>query len=124
MADTKRQYYRQSIGSWGEKQGEMYLQRQGLEIIEKNYHTRMGELDIIARDGEEIVFVEVKTRTNLESGFPEEAVTDEKLEHLIEAAESYLEKHALDKAWRMDVLAIIGRPGSKTVQIEWFKDVG
>jgi putative endonuclease len=124
MTDIKRQYYRQSIGSWGEKQGEMYLQRQGLETIEKNYQTRMGELDIIARDGEEIVFVEVKTRTNLESGFPEEGVTDEKLEHLIEAAESYLDKHNPNQPWRMDVLAIIGRPGSKTVQFEWFKDVG
>lgn len=124
MTDTKRQNYRQNIGTWGEKQGEMYLQRQGLEIIEKNYHTRMGELDIIAKDGEEFVFIEVKTRTNLESGFPEEAVTDEKMEHLIEAAESYLDKHNFEQSWRMDVLAIIGRPGSKTVQVEWFKDVG
>ena len=124
MTDKKLKNYRQSIGSWGEQQGELFLQRQGLEIIEKNYHTRMGELDIIARDGEELVFIEVKTRTNLQTGYPEEAVTDEKMEHLIEAAESYLDKHDPDKAWRMDVLAIIGRPGSKTVQFEWFKDVG
>jgi putative endonuclease len=102
----------------------MYLQRQGLEIIEKNYHTRMGELDIIAKEGEEFVFIEVKTRTNLESGFPEEAVTDEKMEHLIEAVESYLDKHNFAHSWRMDVLAIIGCPGSKSVQFEWFKDVG
>jgi putative endonuclease len=116
--------YKKQIGAWGELQAEIYLKAQGLEIIEKNFRTRSGEVDIVAREGTELVFVEVKTRMNSENGYPEEAVTEEKLEHLTEAAETFLDKHPKESSWRVDVIAIIGTPGSKSIQFEWYKNVG
>jgi putative endonuclease len=115
--------YRKRIGFWGENEAEKYLVGQGLEIIERNFHTREGEIDIIAKDENDVVFIEVKTRTNLNFGFPEEAVTEEKLDHLISAAESYLQKHQEITSWRMDVLSILGKPGSIEPEFEWFKNV-
>jgi putative endonuclease len=122
--NSKPDTYKKLLGAWGEQQAEVYLINHGLIIIDKNFRTRAGEVDIIAREEDELIFVEVKTRTNSEFGFPEEAVTETKLEHLIEAAEAYLEKQAVLPPWRVDVLAVIGTPNSKTVQIEWFKNVG
>jgi putative endonuclease len=102
---------------------ESYFVNLGLEVVEKNFRTREGEIDLIVRDGQEIVFVEVKTRTSSSFGYPEEAVTEEKMAHLTAAAEKYLEKHPEIDSWRMDVLAIIGRPGKGSPQFEWYKNV-
>jgi putative endonuclease len=123
MAEKQKQLYRKQLGSWGEKEAEAYFANQGLAILGRNFRTRDGEIDLIVKDSEEIVFVEVKTRTSNEFGFPEEAVTEEKIEHLIEAAERYLEDHTEIHSWRIDVLAIIGDLGTKNLQFEWFKNV-
>lgn len=123
MTEKPKQLYRKQIGSWGEGEAEKYLCENGCKIIAKNFRTREGEIDLIVSEGEEIVFVEVKTRTNLNFGYPEEAVTDEKLGHLIAAAESYLQDHQEINAWRMDVVAILGKPGKNPLSFEWFKNV-
>jgi putative endonuclease len=111
------------FGAWGEQEAERFLVGKGLEIIAKNFRIREGEIDLIARDGEETVFIEVKTRKNSNFGYPEEAVTEEKLEHLISAAESYLTVHPEIKSWRIDVLALISSPGKEPTDIEWYKNV-
>lgn len=123
MNKSSNHLQKRIIGDWGEAEAEKYFVNLGLEFVQKNFHTRGGEIDLILRDGEEIVFVEVKTRTSAALGYPEEAVTEEKMDHMIEAAEKYMEDHPEVREWRMDVLAIIGKPGRGTPQFEWYKDV-
>jgi len=122
MAQKDR--YRQVIGAWGEDQAAEYLVKNGLKILQRNYRSREGEIDLIASDGDTLVFVEVKTRTNDAYGFPEEAVTEEKMEHIYNVAEEYLADHLEIEAWRIDVIAIQGKPDAAEPQFEWFKDAG
>lgn len=112
MAKSGRQ--RLAIGRWGEDVAARYLAQQGYRIVERNYRTPAGELDIIAQDGEALVFVEVKTRRTSTFGPPQAAVTPAKAAHIIAAAQHYL----LDTAyaagdWRIDVVAVYGHPRTK-----------
>ncbi len=102
---------RQALGHWGEKVAARYLAGQGYTILSRNYRTPAGELDIIAREGESIVFVEVKTRRTTSFGLPQEAVTPAKAAHIIAAAQHYLQdtEHA-GGDWRIDVVAVSGSP--------------
>ena len=124
MAQREKDRYRQIIGAWGEDLAAAYLIKNGLTILQRNFRTRQGEVDLIATDKSTLVFVEVKTRTNEDYGFPEESVTDEKLDHLQNAAEEYLAEHLEVKDWRVDVIAIQGKPNESEPQIEWFQDAG
>ena len=84
-----------------------FLKKKGLKIIDENYRTRWGELDIIARDGQTLVFVEVKTRTQKIFGSPLQAVTPDKQRRLIRMAKTYLvEKNLNDTPARFDVIGI------------------
>lgn len=124
MVQKAKDRYRQVIGAWGEDQAAEYLAKNGLKILQRNYRSLEGEIDLIASDGDTLVFVEVKTRTNDTYGFPEEAVTEEKMEHIYGAAEEYLAEHLDIEAWRIDVIAIQGKPDEADPQFEWFKDAG
>lgn len=124
MAQKVKLNYKQYMGAWGEDQAAEYLTKQGLTVLARNYRTRAGEIDLIASDGDELVFVEVKARSNLEFGYPEEAVTPGKLSHIQNAAEEYLAEHFEVAQWRIDVVAIQGKPENQDPQIEWFKEVG
>ncbi len=95
-----------------------------MKILQRNYRTHQGEVDLIAVDNNVLVFVEVKTRTNDTFGYPEEAVSEEKMDHLYGAAEEYIAEHLEIEKWRIDVIAIQGKPGSEEPQIEWFKEAG
>lgn len=98
---------KQELGCWGEEQATQYLQQNGYEIIARNVRTPYGEIDVVARKDERMVFVEVKTRSTASFGFPEEAVTEEKIIHMIESAQSYLQEHAdLNVVWQIDVIAV------------------
>lgn len=123
MAKIEKNNQRQIFGAWGESPAAAFLEKNGLKILARNYRTAKGELDLIARDGENLVFVEVKTRKNLDFGYPEEAVTPIKIEHLIEAAEAYMLEHLEEQSWRLDVIAIEGKQGQDNPEIEWFQDV-
>ncbi len=98
----------QSFGQIGETAAGEYLKNRGYKILARNFRTRWGEIDIVAKDGECLVFAEVKTRANERYGAPEEAVTRTKQQHLVKAAQIYLsqtkQSHAL---WRIDVLALL-----------------
>ncbi len=123
MAKIEKSKYRQILGAWGESRAADFLQQQGLTLLGKNFRTAAGEIDLIAQDGDELVFVEVKTRSSADFGYPEEAVTETKIEHLLEVSESYLLEHLEVQSWRLDVVAIQGKPGEDAPEIEWFKDV-
>ena len=103
--------HNQRVGKWGEQIAEEFLIRQGCEIVERNARTPFGEIDIVARKGEIIQFVEVKTRTSNKMGLPEESITARKRQHMLAAAEHYTAEHEIDH-WQIDVIAVEGRPGS------------
>ena len=99
---------KREFGSQGEEIAARYLQEQGYKILQRNYHTQYGEVDIVCSSGQTIVFVEVKTRANTSFGFPEEAVTKTKQEHIRKTALAYLQyaPHHY-KEIRFDVIGIL-----------------
>ena len=95
------------LGEKGEKLAEVYLKKLGYKIITTNWRERKFEIDIIAFDAEEIVFIEVKTRSTAFFGNPEEAVTLKKQQHLINGADFYIQQKEIDLECRFDVVAIV-----------------
>ncbi len=114
---------RQETGRYGETLAERYLIDAGYEIVAKNWRCAAGELDLIARQGETLVFVEVRTRRGAQSGSPEESITPAKQAKLTELAYTFLAENALeDDAWRIDVIAIVLNWQNKVQRlnhIEW-----
>ncbi|MFH1084405.1 MAG: YraN family protein [Chloroflexota bacterium] len=99
--------YRQRIGRRGEDLACQALEHRGYAIIARNWRCGAGEVDIVARDGDCWVFVEVKTRRSRTLGVPELALTSPKLARLRMAALQYLGEHGLDQVdWRIDLTAI------------------
>lgn len=97
----------QEIGKLGEDLAVKYLKNKKYIILERNYRCRQGEMDIIAKDNEKIVFIEVKTRTTIEFGKPAEAVNYIKREHLQNIARYYLYIRKMTKMpVRFDVIEI------------------
>ena len=95
------------IGKLGENLAKEYLQSKGFTILTTNYRFEKAEIDIIAKTSQEIVFVEVKTRTTDKIEFPEHSVTPAKQNHLFRAADAYLYQNKLENIpARFDVLAI------------------
>jgi putative endonuclease len=107
-----------NLGRQGEDLAVKYLERKGYQILERNYTTSFGEIDIVAawtppQETKRLVFIEVKLRRNRRYGYPEESVTPKKLQHLILASQDYLQKHLKeDIDWQIDVLSI--EMGTKT----------
>lgn len=98
---------RKELGARGEAVACLYLERQGIEIIERNWRCKAGEADIIAREDDEIVFIEVKTRASLAAGLPEDAITRQKRRKYEGIAIYYLAKaDAPSSRVRFDVIAI------------------
>lgn len=98
---------RQQLGRAGEERAADFLRRAGYRILAANYRTRRGELDLVAEEGGELVFVEVKTRTSLAFGSPAEAVDRRKQQQIGRAAQEYLLREgAGERAVRFDVVAI------------------
>lgn len=103
---------RVSLGRQGEAVAAEYLTRQGWEVVARNWRTRAGELDIIARDGDWLVFVEVRARragrkgATPTAGIPEESVTPRKQLQLITLADAYLFELPFNGPVRIDVIAL------------------
>lgn len=98
---------RRDTGILGEKMARDFLQKKGYQVIESNYRCPYGEVDIIARDGDHLVFVEVRTKTSREFGHPEESITRTKQERLRQVALHYLQSHDdSPPSWRIDVVGI------------------
>ena len=95
------------LGKKGEEIATQYWSEKGYEILERNWRNRHKEIDIIAKDGNELVIVEVKTRQNDEHGDPDLAVTRPKQTRLIYAANAYIFQHKLDINTRFDIISIV-----------------
>lgn len=100
-------------GRYGEDIAVQALRAHGYQIIDQNWRCWIGEVDVVAREGEEWVFVEVKTRQGTAYGTPEEAVTGSKQSKLLRLGAAYLAEHNCgDAPWRVDVVAIdLGQTG-------------
>jgi len=113
---------RQQLGNKGEQLAAQYLQEHGFSIVETNYRfSRNAEIDIVAVDQGELVFVEVKTRHGGFAGFPEDAVTPDKFEKIKLAAQNYLLEHPqTGDNFRFDVIAVWFSSGNNP-QIKHYK---
>lgn len=104
---TKPKAARQGLGRTGERLAAEELTRRGYRIVERNYRCIYGEIDLVAEDGEDLVFVEVKTRRGSAYGLPEEAINGRKRQKLVQVATCYLDVHACaDRPWRIDAVAV------------------
>lgn len=108
------------LGKSGEAVAAKYLVEKGYTIITINWIYRKYEIDIIARNEEYIIFAEVKTRSSAHWGYPEDAVSEKKIRHIVEAADFYLKENDIDLPARFDVMSII-RNG-KSFDIEHIED--
>lgn len=112
---------RLALGRWGEQEAARYLLRLGMKILEANFRTPVGEVDLIARHGKSLIFAEVKTRRSNAFGTPQEAVGTVKQRQIIRAAQWYLgngKGRGLQP--RFDVLAV--RPGPSGAIVEHIPD--
>ena len=109
---------KRSLGSEKEKQALEYLLEQKVEILSQNFYFHGGEIDLIAKDGEYVCFIEVKYRKSNRFGVPEEAVTPSKQKKIIQGARVYLYKnrYPTDTPCRFDVISVFGQ------DITWIKD--
>jgi putative endonuclease len=98
---------RKETGALGEKLAQDFLKKKGYRILQTNYRCPRGEVDIVALHQNCLVFVEVRSKTNLNFGTPEESITYNKMKHLERAAYYYQQSHDhLPSSWRIDVIAI------------------
>ena len=110
------------IGDAGEDAAAEYVKRRGMRILERNYHSRHGEIDLIAQDGKTTVFLEVKTRQGQRFGPPEEAITPAKMRAMIYTATCYAkQKGLLEQPMRFDVAAVRMNQGECT--IDYYENV-
>ena len=115
---------KQISGAKGEDLAVSFLKRKGYKIIERNYHMRGGEIDIIALDNDTLVFIEVKARSTEEFGSPLEAITYHKLKTLTRTAQFYKTKHPkLPDALRIDAVAISFDKNYEVNSIELVKNI-
>lgn len=102
----------QQVGKWGEDTAAEYLSERGYEIVARNARTPYGEIDLVTRQGDMTVFVEVKTLRSSRYFFPEQNVTARKQAHMLACAEHYAAENDIDH-WQIDVVAVEGKMGGE-----------
>ncbi len=112
---------RKQLGNQGEHEAALFLERLGYKILHRQLRGRFGELDLVARDGDVIVFVEVKTRASTAVGHPTESITLSKQKKITQSALAFLKKQRwLHQRARFDVVAIIWPKGPDAPQIQHY----
>ena len=106
MPHSSQDVYKKLLGKKGEKQAEKHLKKLGYTLLYRNYKTPFGEADLVVKKGEEIVFVEVKTRTDDSYGAPAESVTRAKIAHYKKIAAYYISGLKEEVAVRFDVVEV------------------
>lgn len=99
------------LGKWGEDCAAEYLRRKGYVVIERDWHSGHRDIDMIAIDGDTVVFVEVKTRSNTLFTDPIEAVGFQKIRNLRQAANHYVKYRQIDQLIRFDIICVVGTIG-------------
>jgi putative endonuclease len=104
---AKAPTHQRKIGNLGEDIAAAFLESKGYQILDRNYHSRYGELDLVAKKKKNLVFVEVKTRTSEAFGLPEASVTPDKFEKIYNTGLIWLQEHPEEPDdWRVDLIAI------------------
>ena len=104
--------HRQRLGKWGEEAVAAYLAGRGYPILARNARTPYGEIDIVTKEGDITIFVEVKTLSSSRNFFPEQNVTARKRGHMLACAEHYAAENSIDH-WQIDVIAVEGKMGAQ-----------
>ena len=113
-----------SLGKKGEDIAESYLKERGFEILQRNFHSRFGEIDLVAIDENTLVFIEVKTRLSDKFGLPEEAVTPAKLKTIDKVSDYYRSIHRdLPESSRIDVVAVVFETEGSLRRIDLIRNV-
>lgn len=107
------------IGAHGERLAERFLEQHGVTILARNVHSRYGEIDLIAQEGETLLFIEVKFRQSNHFGSALDSVTPQKQTRFLKTVEAYLQENPSDAPLRIDVIGITNRYRPK---IEWIKN--
>lgn len=110
------------LGQWGEMVAEDYLERKGYRIVERDWKSGHRDIDIIAQDGDELVFVEVKTRQTADFGNPWEAVDHRKIRNIKAAINHYINFRHLNMRVRFDIVSIVATDRNNP-QIEHIEDI-
>jgi putative endonuclease len=112
---------RKTLGSYGENAAEAYLVDQGYTVVDRNWRCEHGEVDIVVRFLQTLVFVEVRTRSSSNFGTPEESITPAKAEHLLLTAQAYLEQQPKPQEnWRIDLVAIECDASGKVARLDHY----
>lgn len=108
---------KQALGAYGESLAARHLAGQGMVLLDRNWRCPVGEIDLVLRDGDDLVVCEVKTRRSLDYGTPHEAVTERKVERLRELARRWQEEHGVSAPdVRLDMVCILRpRRGPATI---------
>ena len=116
---------KQNIGKLGEDIAVKYLEKHGYKILDRNYRKPWGEIDIVAQQSDELVFIEVKTQNKEFEWRPEENITRHKKHQLSRIVTTYLKSNKVpeDQNWRVDVLAITLDFKTKNAQIEHIQNI-
>ena len=114
---------RRALGSWGERQARLYLEAKGYTLLAANFRTRNGEIDLVTRQGSELVFIEVKTRRGGAFGGPEESISPSRAERLALVAEEYMQSSGCgsydsESEWRIDLVCLNLDRGGKLLSID------
>ena len=110
------------MGVWGEELAVAFLRDKGYVILERDWHSSHRDIDIIAQEGETIVFVEVKTRRNSDFTDPLNAVNFKKQKNLVRAINHYIHYRKFNNPWRFDVITIVGEMGINMPEINHIED--
>jgi len=114
MEDTRK-----VLGARGEDLAVRYLKKKGYKVIERNYRCQWGEIDLVARQGKTLVFIEIKSRTSSDFGLPQDAVGRFKQKKLIQVARAYMAEHRLHETIpaRFDVVAVQLTPSGPEIEL-------
>jgi putative endonuclease len=109
--------HNQQVGKWGEETAIQWLREHGYEIVGQNIRTPYGEIDIVTKKENSIIFVEVKTLTSSKNFFPEHQITNRKREHMLNSAQHYAAENKIDH-WQIDVITVEGKQNPKIMHFE------
>lgn len=117
-------FYSKKTGDLGEKTAIDYLTKKGFTIIDRNFRSRLGEIDLIAQKNNKIHFVEVKTRIGLRKGYPHEAVNSSKIKRIEKLLELYLQTKKLSNSQlSLDVVSIVLKPDKSVENISFYESI-